>query len=150
MFGIGLPELLVIMAVALIVVGPDKLPEMAKSLARGVLELKKAIQELQSNVEEEVGDAKSWQKELEAPLPQLTEGEKKKAEQAYSEAETEASEAEIEAEEAEIEAEEETGQAPGAAPRRLTVEEEDAAAWGDDLSSPPAPEKPPKPPAPES
>ena len=143
MFGIGLPELLVIMAVALIVVGPDKLPEMAKSLARGVLEVKKAIQELQSNVEEEVGDAESWQKELEAPLPQLTEGEKKTAEQAYSEAETAPSEAEIEGEE-------ETGPAASVAPRRLTVEEEDAAAWGDDLSTPPAPEKPPKPPAPES
>lgn len=75
MFGIGLPELLVIMAVALIVVGPDKLPEMAKSVARGVLELKKAIQELQQNVESEVGDVgdiERWSQDLESPPPQLT------------------------------------------------------------------------------
>ena len=34
MFGIGLPELILIMAVALIVVGPDKLPGLARSLAK--------------------------------------------------------------------------------------------------------------------
>jgi sec-independent protein translocase protein TatB len=41
MFGIGLPELIVIMALALIVIGPDKLPEMARSLAKTVMDLKK-------------------------------------------------------------------------------------------------------------
>lgn len=71
MFGIGLPELLVIMAVALIVVGPDKLPQLAKSLARGALELKKAVKELQENVESEVGDQEQWQREMEAPVPRL-------------------------------------------------------------------------------
>ena len=35
MFGIGLPELILIMAVALIVVGPQKLPELAKALGKG-------------------------------------------------------------------------------------------------------------------
>ena len=84
MFGIGLPELLVIMAVALIVVGPEKLPELAKSLARGVLELKKVATELKENVEREVGDEEEWRRELEAPLPRLTEGEKSGAESAYA------------------------------------------------------------------
>ncbi|MDF1615183.1 twin-arginine translocase TatA/TatE family subunit [Desulfurivibrio dismutans] len=83
MFGIGLPELLIIMAVALIVVGPDKLPEMAKSIARGVLEVKKAVQELQANVENEVGDVEGWSRDLEKPLPRLTMDEQKQAEQAY-------------------------------------------------------------------
>lgn len=83
MFGIGLPELLVIMVVALIVVGPDKLPEMAKSVARGVLELKKAVQELQENVENEVGDVESWSQELQKPLPQLSLDEREQAEKAY-------------------------------------------------------------------
>ena len=41
MFGIGFPELILIMGIALIVVGPEKLPELAKSLAKGVMELKK-------------------------------------------------------------------------------------------------------------
>jgi sec-independent protein translocase protein TatB len=40
MFGIGLPEMIVIMAVALIVVGPDKLPELARSLAKGIGEIR--------------------------------------------------------------------------------------------------------------
>ncbi|WP_084456306.1 twin-arginine translocase TatA/TatE family subunit [Desulfogranum mediterraneum] len=53
MFGIGLPEMIVIFAVALIVVGPDKLPELARSLAKGVFEMKKAVQQLKSNLSEE-------------------------------------------------------------------------------------------------
>ena len=51
MFGIGLPEMILIMAVALIVVGPDKLPDLAKSLARQFLELKKAAESLKDNLQ---------------------------------------------------------------------------------------------------
>jgi len=40
MFGIGLPELIIILVVALFVVGPSKLPELAKSLGKGLKELK--------------------------------------------------------------------------------------------------------------
>ena len=39
MFGIGMQELLVILVIALIVVGPKKLPDLAKSLGRGFAEL---------------------------------------------------------------------------------------------------------------
>jgi len=39
MFGIGLPELILIMAVALIVVGPEKLPDLARGLAKQLIEL---------------------------------------------------------------------------------------------------------------
>ena len=46
MFGIGLPEMIVILAVALIVVGPDKLPDMARSVAKWVLELKKTVNQV--------------------------------------------------------------------------------------------------------
>jgi sec-independent protein translocase protein TatB len=53
MFGIGLPEMLVILAVALIVVGPDKLPELAKSLAKGLNELKKTVNQVRSGLSEE-------------------------------------------------------------------------------------------------
>ena len=46
MFGIGVPELLIIMAIALIVIGPKKLPDLAKSLGRALNEFKKAERRL--------------------------------------------------------------------------------------------------------
>ena len=42
MFGIGTPELLVILIVALVVLGPKRLPEVAKALGKGLAELRKA------------------------------------------------------------------------------------------------------------
>ncbi len=53
MFGIGLPELILIMALALIVVGPDKLPDLARSLAKGLMELKKTAEGLKESLTEE-------------------------------------------------------------------------------------------------
>ncbi|UCD66835.1 MAG: twin-arginine translocase TatA/TatE family subunit [Deltaproteobacteria bacterium] len=61
MFGIGLPELLLIMAVALIVVGPEKLPELAKSLGKGILELKKAASSLKESLDEEEIETPGWE-----------------------------------------------------------------------------------------
>jgi len=53
MFGIGLPEMILILALALIVVGPDKLPEMARSVAKGVMELKKTVSTLKEDLADE-------------------------------------------------------------------------------------------------
>jgi Tat protein translocase TatB subunit len=50
MFGIGLPELLLILALALIVLGPDKLPQLARQIARYIGELKRASEELKSQL----------------------------------------------------------------------------------------------------
>lgn len=63
MFGIGLPELLLILAVGLIVVGPEKLPELAKALGKGVVELKKAAAGLRESFEEETGEQPAWKRE---------------------------------------------------------------------------------------
>jgi sec-independent protein translocase protein TatB len=53
MFGIGLPEMILILALALIVVGPDKLPDLARSLAKGIMELKKTAEGLKQSFSEE-------------------------------------------------------------------------------------------------
>ena len=46
MFGIGMPELLLILALALIVLGPKKLPELARALGKGMAELRRATDEI--------------------------------------------------------------------------------------------------------
>jgi TatA/E family protein of Tat protein translocase len=46
MFGIGMPELLLILGLALIVLGPKKLPELAKALGKGMAEFRRATDEL--------------------------------------------------------------------------------------------------------
>ena len=55
MFGIGMPEMLVLLAVALIVFGPKKLPELAKSLGRALGEFKRATSDLKETIETETG-----------------------------------------------------------------------------------------------
>jgi len=53
MFGIGMPELLLILALALIVIGPKKLPDIARALGRGLAEFRRATDELKSTFHEE-------------------------------------------------------------------------------------------------
>lgn len=53
MFGIGFPELLLIMALALIVLGPKRLPELARALGRGLAEFKRATDEMKQTFNEE-------------------------------------------------------------------------------------------------
>lgn len=54
MFGIGLPELLLIVGLALILIGPKKLPELAKTLGKTLGELRKAADDLKETISEEI------------------------------------------------------------------------------------------------
>jgi TatA/E family protein of Tat protein translocase len=55
MFGsIGMPELIIIMVIALIIFGPRKLPELGRSLGRSLSEFKRASNELKNTLDEEI------------------------------------------------------------------------------------------------
>ena len=56
MGNLGFTEMLMIFVIALLVFGPKKLPELGKSLGKGIREFKKATEELKSNWEDHVKD----------------------------------------------------------------------------------------------
>lgn len=51
MFGLGMPEILLILAIALIVIGPAKLPELAKTLGRAMGEFKRSAQDFKRSID---------------------------------------------------------------------------------------------------
>lgn len=59
MFGIGGSEILVILVIALLFLGPDKLPDAAKTISKGIRDLKKQSRALQNQIEsdEKIGGA---------------------------------------------------------------------------------------------
>jgi len=65
MFGIGFQEMLIILVVVLIFFGPKRLPDLAKSLGKGIAEFKKASEEVRKGIE----DAVKEESASESPKP---------------------------------------------------------------------------------
>lgn len=86
MFGLGIPELIIIFVIALIVFGPKKLPDLGKSIGRAMAEFKKASDEFQesvrtemkeveqsANVKEELKKIEQQVEQIGAPAPEAKE-----------------------------------------------------------------------------
>jgi sec-independent protein translocase protein TatA len=69
MFGIGMPELLLILVVALIVIGPKKLPDIAKALGKGLAEFKRAADEIKTAVNTDITETKELLEEDKDSFP---------------------------------------------------------------------------------
>ena len=64
---IGMPELIVIMLLALLIFGPRKLPELGRSLGRSLGEFKRASNELRHTLDEEIRSEEERNREKQAP-----------------------------------------------------------------------------------
>ena len=78
MFGIGMPELIVIFVIALVVIGPQRLPAALRALGKGLAELKRASNEVKHTVTQEMdrvsreSDIQDVQKNLGRSLGEIT------------------------------------------------------------------------------
>ncbi|MBG0790850.1 MAG: twin-arginine translocase subunit TatB [Desulfovibrionaceae bacterium] len=102
MFGIGGPELLIICVVALIVIGPKKLPEMLRSLGKGVAEFKRVGNEVKTTLDDEVkkAETEARKREVDEELARRK-ADKAKHEAEVAKADAETAKAELEKSQAE-------------------------------------------------
>lgn len=75
MFGIGMPELLVILGLALIILGPKKLPEIARGLGKAMREFRRATNDIKEQFEDETRDLRDVTESLRDEVSFEGEGE---------------------------------------------------------------------------
>lgn len=71
MFGFGMSELVLILALALVVIGPKKLPEVAKALGKGYAEFRRAMTDFKDAVNIDLNDSKPKKAASPKPLEEL-------------------------------------------------------------------------------
>lgn len=69
MFDIGFQELIIIFVVALIVVGPKKLPELGRTLGKWVVDIRRGINMAKSQIEDEMKDEFKMPEDIVQSLP---------------------------------------------------------------------------------
>ncbi len=70
MFGIGMPELILIFIVALLIFGPKRLPELGRSIGRAFAEFKKATEDIKESFETET---RRFEEDIRKPFEEVTE-----------------------------------------------------------------------------
>ena len=96
-FGIGLPEMALILVVALLVFGPKKLPEVGRSLAQALGSFKKAQQEFEAELKRESAELEKtlqtpMKAEIERPDPKALPQDEVQVEEPVAESEADAAE----------------------------------------------------------
>ena len=71
MFGIGITEIILILGIALVIIGPKNLPELARSVGKGYAEFMKGFREIQKNLEDDVSNLKNTVEPLETEVSDL-------------------------------------------------------------------------------
>jgi sec-independent protein translocase protein TatB len=94
MFGVGMPELIIILAIALVFLGPKKLPGLAKGLGRAFKEFKNATNDMKESFQEETREIENMKHSIYREIDQATEPEDEEEETAESEATEEGEETE--------------------------------------------------------